>query len=120
VPEAYGAMCEVLAPRALRLDVDDERVAVRFTAGDARLVRDDGDCAVEFRTTRRTILDVIDARRTLMGAVLGDRLMMRGTPRDVLAFHDGLMAYVHGAVRARSFPPLLQRFRRVRRRRGRP
>jgi hypothetical protein len=113
-------MCVSLAPRTLRLHVEHERVAVRFAPEEARVVDDDGECALELQTTRRTILDVIDARRTLMGAVLADRLMVRGTPRDVLAFHDGLMAYVQGAVRARSFPELLKRYRHQRRRKGRP
>ncbi len=69
---------------------------------------------------RTAVLRVIDARDTLMSAVLADRLVLRGATRDVLAFHDGLIAYVHGAVRARSFPELLRQFRQRRRRTSMP
>ena len=113
-------MCRRLASRGVALRVDEERVAVVFTRDEARIVADGDPCAVEVRTSRTAVLRVIDARDTLMSAVLGDRLVLRGAPRDVLAFHDGLMAYVHGAVRARSFPGLLRQFRQRRRRTSRP
>jgi hypothetical protein len=54
---------------------------------------------------------LIDARLTLLDAVLSDALAMTGAPDDLLAFHDGLIAYVHGAVRAPSFPALLSAYR---------
>ena len=114
VPEAYDEMCGRLSTRTLLLLVDGERVVVRFARDDARIVDSGERSAVEMRTTRKTILDVIDAKSTLMSSVLADRLLLTGTPRDVLAFHDGLMAYVHGAVRARSFPALLRQFRQRR------
>ena len=120
VPEAYSRMCRRLASRAVALRVDEERVAVVFARDEARIVADGRECAVEVRTSRTAVLRVIDARDTLMSAVLADRLVLRGAPRDVLAFHDALMAYVHGAVRARSFPDLLRQFRQRRRRTSRP
>jgi hypothetical protein len=116
VPDAYARMCRRLASRGVGLRVDDECVAVLFTRDEARIVADASPCAVDVRTSRTAVLRVIDARDTLMSAVLADRLVLRGAPRDVLAFHDGLMAYVHGAVRARSFPGLLRQFRQRRQR----
>jgi len=107
-------MCRRLDGRRVGLRVDDERVAVVFARDDARIVADTGLCTVDVRTSHTAVLRVIDARDTLMSAVLADRLVLRGAPRDVLAFHDGLMAYVHGAVRARSFPELLRQFRQRR------
>jgi hypothetical protein len=109
-------MCRRLDARRVDLRVDEERVAVVFARDEARIVGDAGPCTVEVRTSRTAVLRVIDARDTLMSAVLADRLVLRGAPGDVLAFHDGLMAYVHGAVRARSFPELLRQFRQRRRR----
>ena len=113
-------MCRRLASRGVALRVDEEHVAVVFTRDEARIVADGDPCAVEVRTSRAAVLRVIDARDTLMSAVLADRLVLRGAPRDVLAFHEGLMAYVHGAVRARSFPELLRQFRQRRRRTSMP
>jgi hypothetical protein len=46
-----------------------------------------------------------------VSAVLSDVHVLRGRPADVLAFHDGLAAYVHGGVRAPSFRRLLVEFR---------
>ena len=120
VPEAYREMCRRLSVRSIRLDVDAERVAIVFARDDARIVAETDSCTVEMRTSRAAILDVIDAKATLMNAVLADRLVLQGAPADVLAFHDGLMAYVHGAVRARSFPELLRQFRQRRRRTSTP
>jgi len=113
-------MCRRLDARRVALRVDDERVAVVFARDEARIVSDASPGTVEVRTSRTAVLRVIDARDTLMSAVLADRLVLRGAPRDVLAFHDGLMAYVHGAVRARSFPELLRQFRQRRRRTAMP
>jgi len=109
-------MCRRLDTRRVDLRVDDEHVPVLFARDEARIVADASPGTVEVRTTRTAVLRVIDARDTLVSAVLADRLVLRGAPRDVLAFHDGLMAYVQGAVRARSFPELLRQFRRGRRR----
>jgi hypothetical protein len=112
-------MCRRLAARRVDLCLDDERVAVVFARDEASIVGDAGPCTVEVQTSRTAVLRVIDARDTLMSAVLADRLVLRGAPPDVLAFHDGLIAYVHGAVRARSFPELLRQFRQRRRRTSR-
>jgi hypothetical protein len=62
-------------------------------------------------STRATILGVIDGETTARRAVLDERLLMRGRLDDVVAFHDALVAYVHGAVRAPSFPRLLRAYR---------
>jgi hypothetical protein len=48
---------------------------------------------------------------SLLDAVLEERIVMLGSVPDICAFHDGLMAYLHGAVRCRSFPELLRRYR---------
>lgn len=65
---------------------------------------------VEVVTDRTAVLDVIGARRSLLEAVAEDRLFLRGSPAELLRFHDALQAYVAGAVRSRSFPSLLSRY----------
>jgi hypothetical protein len=111
VPSAYAAMCTRLAGREVALDVGGERLAIRFTAQRATFLASAESPAVELRTSRATILDVIDARDSLMTAVVADRMWLRGHPADVVAFHDGLSAYVHGGVRAPTFRTLLAEFR---------
>lgn len=111
VPSAYAAMCARLAGREVALAVDGERVAIRFAPEEATFLATPDAPAVELRTSRATILDVIDARHSLVSAVVADAMWLRGRPADVLAFHDGLAAYVHGGVRAPGFRALLAEFR---------
>ena len=111
VPSAYAAMCGRLSPRRLVLRVDGETIGLRFERTEAAFVPAAKHPAVELETSRRTILDMIDGRHTLVTAVLADEMCLRGSPADVLAFHDGLTAYLHGGVRAPSFRPLLAEFR---------
>ena len=113
VPEAYAAMCGALAPRALALDVDGESVTLRFEPLRVVEVADADSVSVSLSTSRQTILDVIDARHSLVSAALAGRLDLRGAPSDVAAFHDAFIRYVQGAVRAPSFPKLLDDFRRA-------
>jgi len=110
-PDAHAGMCARLAGRRLRLVVDGEPVDLSFAHDDVTLPVTSDAPHVELVTSRRTILDVVDARATLVSAALGDALTLRGRPAHVLAFHDGLVAYVHGGVRAPSFRGLLRDFR---------
>ncbi len=112
VPEAYQGMCRALSPRVLRLEVDGEPVTLAFEPSRVREADSAVAAVLDIRTTRRAILDTIDARHTLASAVLTDALEVRGTPADVIAFHDAFLVYVQGGVRAASFPELLAALRR--------
>lgn len=114
LPWAYVGVARRLAPRAVRLEVDGELVGLRFSSGAVAFEPDVVDPAITVRTDRAAILAVIDAEASLLSAVLDERLHLQGTPDDLLAFHDGLVLWVHGAVRAPSFPALLRRFRAAR------
>jgi hypothetical protein len=59
------------------------------------------------------ILDVLDARRLLAEAVLADEVLVVGALEHLVEAHAGLTAYLHGAVRSRSFAGLLRRFREL-------
>ncbi|HYC22481.1 MAG TPA: hypothetical protein VEI94_07255 [Candidatus Bathyarchaeia archaeon] len=112
VPGIHAEMCRRLAPREVELVVDDERIAIAFSREGAAFLGESRRPAIAVRTKGRAILDLIDALATLREAVLDERLELRGAPDDLLAFHEGLMAYLHGGVRAPSFPRLLRDFRR--------
>lgn len=104
-------MCQALAPREVLIEVDREPVAVVCASTSAQVVATPTAPVVECRTTREAILDLIDAKTTLLDAVTSERVWLRGSPEDLLAFHDGLMIYLGGAVRSPSFPALLRAFR---------
>jgi hypothetical protein len=112
-PAIHSRLCAQLAPRGVAIAVDDETVAVRFDRhAVARGRSTGGTAAIDVRTTRATVLALVDAELSLVDAVLADRLWLRGALPDLLAFHEGLTTYVHGAVRAPSFPALLAAYRR--------
>jgi hypothetical protein len=111
MPTAYRAMCARLARHPVLLHVDTESVALVFTATHARFVASVPAPRVLVRTSRATILAVLDAEATLMDAVLDERLRLWGGTDDLLTFHDALMLFVHGAVRAPSFSALLRAYR---------
>ena len=110
-PTAYFLMCSQLAPRRVRLMIDGESVTLAFDPSGAHVLPVAQNPTAELVTSRRTILDVLDARLTLAEAVLSDAIVLKGCVDDLTAFHDGLMTYVRGAVRCPTFPRLLDRFR---------
>jgi hypothetical protein len=109
--DVHGTLCRRLEGRTVAIRVDGEAVAVRFDAIRADVLGSHPSAEIEVSTTRAAILDVLAGDLNLLDAVLADRLVLRGAPAALLAFHDGLLLYVHGAVRAPSFPSLLRRFR---------
>ncbi len=110
-PTAYHLLCSQLAPRTVQMFINDEVVILAFDAGFAHLRQDVRTPTLELHTTRQTILDVIDAHLAPHEAILADAILLRGAIEDLAAFYDGLLTYVHGAVRCPSFPALLDRFR---------
>lgn len=112
-PTAYIQMCALLVPREVLLLIEGEAVALAFGRDRVHSLPRPRSPTVQLRTTRQTILDVIDYRLTLDEAVLVDAILLRGDVEDLALFHEGLLTYVCGAVRCPSFPPLLDRFRQV-------
>ena len=64
------------------------------------------------RTTRREIVALAEAERSLVSSVLLGETVLRGRVEDLAAFHDGLLEFLRGAVRSPSFPGLMDAFRR--------
>jgi hypothetical protein len=111
LPWGHEALCRALSPRVVVITVDGEATGVSCEEAMLRVGAASEDPAVECRTTRGAILELVDARMTLVDAVCCDRVELRGSVEDLLAFHDGLMVYLGGAVRCPSFPWLLREFR---------
>jgi hypothetical protein len=115
LPTAHARLCAGLAGRAVAIDVDGERFVVALAGGQARVASvpagEDTAAGVRVATSRGAILAVIDARRSLVEAVLADEVRVVGELDRLVEAHQALVTYVHGAVRCPSFLSLLQRFR---------
>ncbi len=110
-PHAYHLLCTLLAPREVAVQIEGETAALNFDVGAIRVTRQPRDPGVWFRTTRQTILDLLDAQLTLVEAVLSGMLVLQGDTDDLALFHEGFLTYLRGGVRCPSFPALLDRFR---------
>jgi hypothetical protein len=111
IPQAYRKMCATLDGLSVRICLDDETVVIGFAGVHCRVDVAGGPVKAELRTSRRAVLAVLDGRQSLASAVLADEVKVRA-PLDTLErLNHAIEAYMHGAVRSRSFPALLVRFR---------
>jgi hypothetical protein len=109
-PRIYAEIAARVGIREVRCDVDGDLITIRGDGSRLHLTRAVDAPAVRIRTSREVILALIDAETTLQDALWDDRILLKGLLPDLLAFHDGLMAFLHGAVRCPSFPDLLQEY----------
>ncbi len=114
-PAAYLRMVDELRPGAVLLEVDGERFAVE-ARGDGAWAGRRGTRPATGRVVARdgVVLDLIDGRLDLLGAVEAGRLDVRGDPEAVLRLARALTAFVEGAVRAPGLRDLLDEYRAAR------
>jgi len=112
LPWAHARMAAALGAREVEITVDGEVVAVE-SDGERVWLRDEpGSPSVTLRTTRREIVALAEAERSLVSSVLLGETVLRGRVEDLAAFHDGLLEFLRGAVRSPSFPGLMDAFGR--------
>jgi hypothetical protein len=110
-PQAYERFLLPLAGLTVALKIDTEHFTVAFSSGQAHLRAVGGQEHIIVETSRQTILEVLDDRRTLTEAVISSAVEVVGPLELLLLAHEGLIRYVHGAVRCAGFPSLLQQLR---------
>lgn len=112
LPPAYERLLSRLSGKAVMIRVDDEWFVAEFGPKGAEVRTGDMEGAeLRIATTRKAIGRVIDAQVSLSDAVLADEVEVVGPLGALTEIQDGLSSYVHGAVRCRSFPALLERLR---------
>lgn len=115
-PDAYARVLGLLRGSELVLRLDDEPLHLRFTdrveLREAQPGSSDPSCPrIECRVA--TILAVVDAELTLAAAIEADALRALADLDTLALLHEGLLAYVHGAVRCPGFAALLVRLRQL-------
>lgn len=114
-PAAFHRLVDALRPCAVRLEVGDERIAVEVRGDRARVLRRGTRPAAGLVTARDgVVLDLIDGRLDLLGAVEAGRLDVRGDCDAVLRLARALSAFVEGAVRSPGLRALLEEYRAAR------
>ena len=119
-PAAFYRLADELRGLAVGLEVEGERFTVLGLDAAVRVDPAGGpaidptralDGRARVRTTRRTILELIDGRKTFLEAVL-DRDLTLHAELDLLPRLSRAMAcFVEGAVRTRRMRGLLNEFR---------
>jgi hypothetical protein len=109
-PTAHVALTQALTGRDVTVVVDDERVGIRGEPDGLRLGPPSAAATVEFRSPRRTLVDLTDGRDAFLDAVLAGRIEIQGAVGEIAVFHDALFLYLSGAVRCPSLPALLAAF----------
>jgi hypothetical protein len=111
-PAAFHRLVDELRPGPARLDVGGERFAVEVDGGRPRVRRRGALPPAGWVTAREgVVLDLIDGRLDLLGAVEAGRLDVRGDPEAVLRLARALSAFVDGAVRSAGLRLLLDDYR---------
>jgi hypothetical protein len=112
LPWAHARMAAALGAREVTITVDGEVTSVQ-SDGERVWLRDAPEApAVTLATTRREIVALVDAERSLVRSVVMGETVLRGRVADLAAFHDGLLEFLRGAVRSPSFPWMMDAFRR--------
>lgn len=110
-PSVAATLAKTLGARRVSLVVDGDAVRVAAAHGRLSVLAGAGGAEVRVVTGRHTILALADGRQGLVDAILSDTLALYGAADDLIVFHDALVVYLSGAVRAPSFGGLLRRYR---------
>ena len=114
VPRAHERLRLQLLGSPLLLHAD--RCSFVLTAGPTRFAIGDphDSVALEIAVSKSVVLDLLDARTSLLEAVRADRLFLRGSVHSLSVFFAALQTYVRGALRSASFETLLAAYRQTR------
>lgn len=112
-PPAYALLCSNMAGRSAQLTISGEPLWLSFTAHGITVAPGNaaGEPALRLTTDWDTILDLVDARLSMIDAVLCGRFDLHGEGRELARFYDATLTYLRGGIRCPSFPALLDRLR---------
>lgn len=110
-PAHHRRLARLLRPVSLHLRVGREAMGVTSDGAVVEVSGGQEAATVRLETSRQTILALLDAETSLEDAVLDESIVLVGAVDDLLRFHDGLMAFLNGAVRCPELDGLLARYR---------
>jgi hypothetical protein len=112
-PAQFAAMRAQLGTRAALIRVGSSpalRVCVAHDPPWVERATDEGArAAIELALSETALSRLLRGRSSIEEAILNESLSVRGEVADLLAFFEGLAAWLHGALRSPSLPTLHQR-----------
>jgi hypothetical protein len=116
-PEAYQGICGLLAGKDLLVVLDGEpAVRLQFFAHEIALHQVQEPFTADWlrlHTSWQTILDLVDARLSLLEAVYQGQLDFRGEATRLIVLYEAMLLYLRGGLRSPTFPRLLDEVRRT-------
>lgn len=112
---AYTSMCDVMAGRKIGLVIGGEAMELDFDGGYVHVLPSSqpGIRKTRLLTDPQTILDLTDARLTIITAVLERRIELFGGVSELSDLYEAILTYIRGLIRCPSAPHLLDHFRDV-------
>jgi hypothetical protein len=111
VPVAYDRLCAQLSDSPILLRVDRSSFVLTVSENQLTIVEPHDAPVLEIAVSKSVVLDLLDAKTTLLDAIREDRLFLKGSVQSLPVFFSALQTYVRGALRSASFETLLASYR---------
>jgi hypothetical protein len=107
VPEAHRTLAGVIGQLRARLVADGDARIIQFGYAGWTIAQD-GDTDLEVAFDRAIIIELVDGQLTLQDAIEQERLRLCGPIGSIERFHEALLIYLEGMIRAPTAPALLE------------
>ena len=110
-PEVDLALQQRLGPLSARLTSEGSSFVIVREGAEWQLSTDEHRADIEVVFDDQIIMDLAAGALTLNEAIFTERLCLSGPVDAIGNFHDALLIYLEGLIRARGTPELLDRYR---------
>jgi hypothetical protein len=107
LPAGYADVASRLGRRAVKIEVDGERLCLVGNGVELSLAPTPLHPAASARGTSGALRAILEGSHTLDSAILADTITLQGRLPQLAAFYETLHAYFNAAVRCPSFAQLL-------------
>jgi hypothetical protein len=116
-PACAASMARSIGAARVVVRVDGGTTTIRSDGADVGIDHDlavdhDADHDVDVTTTSRTLLDLLDGRRSLLSAVTSNAVRVRAHPAEAAGLFDAIGRFVEGVARCADASARVERFRR--------
>ena len=110
-PDVDLALQQRLGPLSARLTSEGSSFVIVREGAEWQVSTDEQLADIEVVFDDQIIMDLAAGALTLNEAISGERLRLSGPVDAIAKFHDALLVYLEGLIRAQGTPELLERYR---------